>query len=105
MKIEEYLLIKLMEEASEIVKACSKILIFTGDHAPSGRGTTNMEELKIECNDFMAVHQLLCNVHIGVGNTPIDINLDAGMIAAKKARLMHYAGISQQLGTLDAPDN
>lgn len=48
MTYEEYLLVHLMEEASEVVKACSKALRFGLDHYNEKEACINRENLRQE---------------------------------------------------------
>lgn len=48
MTYEEYLLVHLMEEASEVIKACSKALRFGLDHFNEKEGCVNRENVRRE---------------------------------------------------------
>jgi len=82
----EYLLITLMEEASEVIKVASKMLRFGDDnfHPTSGEGT-NREKLQDELNDVFGVVALLQDENIIDEKT-----LQGSKIYAKKAKVLKY---------------
>ncbi len=50
----------LIEEASEVIKAATKILRHGYDsYNPDGTGSNNQQDLQRELNDFEAVHQMM----------------------------------------------
>jgi hypothetical protein len=62
---QEYLLVCLAEECSEVTKACSKILRFGMDsYHPKDHKTTNKNNLVYELNDLMSVVEMLVERNI-----------------------------------------
>jgi NTP pyrophosphatase (non-canonical NTP hydrolase) len=55
MNIEQYLLIKLMEEAAEVQQACAKALRFGLRSTNNGTKPSNLESLQSEFKDMNAV--------------------------------------------------
>lgn len=97
MTYEEYLLVHLMEEASEVVKACSKALRFGLDHYNEKEGMTNRLHIATELMN-VRVHANAC-VEYGMFPFPVD-SLDS--VAAENARdkgqrMLH---LSIKLGTV-----
>lgn len=56
---EEEWLTCLIEEASEVIKAASKIKRSGFGHIPPLRETTNRDELQVEIGDFLAIYSIL----------------------------------------------
>lgn len=59
MTLEEYLLVCLMEEASEIQKACSKALRFGLEHFWDKEGKTNRHAIEEEVADLSGIVERL----------------------------------------------
>jgi NTP pyrophosphatase (non-canonical NTP hydrolase) len=55
MKVEEYLMVRLMEELAEMSHAASKCIRFGPKHIWEGRGKSNVEKLRDELGDVFAV--------------------------------------------------
>jgi len=61
MTLEEYLLVCLAEEASEVAHATCKCLRFKPNEAWPGKNGTNLELLIREVNDLMAILEMLAD--------------------------------------------
>lgn len=97
--LTDYLLIKLAEEAAEIVERASKVLIFGLDEIEEGQARTNGARLSDEIDDLYFVLEELARLKprplrpIGYGTE------------AKKRRFAKYLELSRQLGRLEKETN
>jgi len=96
MKKGDWLLICLNKECSEIIKATDKALHFGLANGYPGDAVTNLNKIKIEINDMLAVCELLNDA----GIFP-DGFLDSNMIDKKKEKVLYYMEVAKQLGTLN----
>ena len=94
MKLQEYLLVKLMEECAEVNKCVSKMLIFGIDNQSPFKDQTNLEELHSEVNDILAILEMLA----GSG---ICLYRDDDKVSAKIYKVKHYMQESKRLGILE----
>ncbi|MGH8569411.1 MAG: hypothetical protein ACREXU_15740 [Gammaproteobacteria bacterium] len=92
----EHLLACLAEEAAEVAQAANKALRFGLAHEHPKIGMSNARHLAVEINDLLAVAALLedCGALL-----PISM---VGGIEAKRAKVMRYMEVAEQLGALDA---
>lgn len=95
MNRQEYYLIKIIQEASEVIKDATKVLEFGPDIIVPGTNVTNRDRLITELNDLAgAIHALKDS---GFNMTGLG---DPHAIAAKVDKINHYMKVSQQLGTV-----
>ena len=90
----EYLLTSIMEECGELSQSISKCVRFTPDHVCPKKHKPNIEDLRIEFSDVMALFELLKE------EEGIDIQASRTLIDAKKTRFKQMRQISRELGTL-----
>lgn len=93
--LEQYLLIQLMEECSEIQHACAKALRFGLADGYPGTDRTNKLDIERELADLVGTLQALDKEGV------IKIDVPEGEITAKVARIRKYAQISKGLGILE----
>lgn len=93
MKYDEYLLIKLAEECSELAQVASKMNVFgveSYDPADPSK-TTNEEHMNIEFNDILAVVDMLKESML------LNIDRDDSLIEKKKAKMDKMWQISKKI--------
>jgi hypothetical protein len=95
MNIEQYLLIKLMEECAEVQQACSKALRFGLDNSCPVSGMTNRLHIEDEVTDMACVVAAMEAMSI------LPIATTEKQVTAKSLRIMEYMDISRGLGTLE----
>lgn len=96
MNNQQFLLLKLGEEAKEIALVTDKTIQFGFDSNNNGElALTNKEHLFKELNDLLAIIEKL-NEECDLGFTP-----DPQAIAAKKLKVDFYRDISQKLGKIN----
>jgi hypothetical protein len=93
MNTQQYALICLGEEATEVAHAVSKVLRFTTNDSAVIGGPSNAETLLKEYNDLLALAEVVTDLGI-----PVVRNQD--MINAKKRKLLDYMNYSEQLGVM-----
>ncbi len=100
MNLQQLLFLKLSEECNEVGQECSKIIQFGMDEVYEPIGISNRDRLRGELQDVFAIVQIL-NEELDLGFVPSPEAVDV-----KRAKLMHYAQYSKELGTLklDAGD-
>lgn len=93
MKIHEHLILILIEEATEVAQAASKVLRFGPNDSHDGR--TNAERLKIEFNDLLAIIIMI--------NNHCDLNIvrDEELLLQKTSRLNSIMNYSKRQGFID----
>ena len=92
MNKQEYLLICLAEEASEVVQATSKVLRFTAEHKLNEQ--SNLDKLCEEYSQLLAVIDVL-------QENGLLINLNPLVYKKKLVAIDHYLNISIHLGAVD----
>lgn len=96
MNREEHLLIKIAEEAGEIVQRATKALSFgLNDHHPSQQ-QNNAKGLVYEFNDLVAVMHMLEEEE--VIENPRELQIEQQSL--KRAKVEKYLAYSKQLGKL-----
>ena len=91
----EHLLTCLIEECAEIQKSAAKALRFgLDDHAPDTPDVTNSDDIAAECNDLLAIIEMLQDANI----IPTIQNPQA--IQAKKDKVTKYMEYAKNRGTL-----
>jgi NTP pyrophosphatase (non-canonical NTP hydrolase) len=90
----EYLFTTLMEECGELSQSISKCVRFTTNHVCPKKGKPNIEDVRIEFSDVMALLEMLRD------EEGIDVQASRELIDAKKARFKQMRQISRELGTL-----
>lgn len=98
MNRKEYLLICLMEGATEVAHAASKTLRFTPYDSHTIGGPTNLENLVKEVNELKAVIFML-------EDEGIELPFDYAVTRKKIERMHDYMDYSQKLGVLDVSTN
>lgn len=91
----QFLLTKLMSEASELAHACSKLLEFGIDDAAHMEVDQQggLDKVLAEYNDVLSIAQMLTDVGVSIQAYP-------RLILAKKKKVEHYMAKSRQLGML-----
>jgi len=97
MNAQEHLLTKLAEECSEVAQNATKALCFGLDDKYGDR-PTNRERIVEELNDLFAVVDML----VDTGILPSDW-LHLPSVLKKKAKVCHFMGYAQNVGTLQLP--
>jgi hypothetical protein len=92
----QYLLVKVAEESAEIGQMALKCTHFGVHEKQDPNGATNIERLRKEVVDFVAVLEMLED-HIG-GDS---FKSSQEEIDAKKAKVTHYMKYSQSQGLVD----
>lgn len=92
MNLEQHLLLKLSEEASEISQIASKAIQFGLINVEPSTGKFNIDRIKEEINDLLGVIELLNNT-ISFGFSP-----DEKAIEAKGLKVIRYLEDSIRLG-------
>lgn len=99
MKLEEYVLIKLMEECAEVQHICSKILRFGRDnyHPSDDNKTSNADLLNSDLYDLINAVQRVIHIVPGV-RMPYGVVITAlpGILTDLK-----YEDVSRELGIID----
>jgi NDP-sugar pyrophosphorylase family protein len=100
MNLNQYFLIKIAEEASEVAQIALKAAHFGLSEIQPGRAETNAERVYAELNDLLAmVHRL---GEVSGGEFWFDIGSpDHVAIATKLAKVEHYLAYSQSLGLVE----
>ncbi len=99
MNLEQHLLLKLIEECTEVAKEAAKCMQFGMDEVYEPVGISNRERLIGELNDVMAILQMLNNIsaasdkHNNLGYEP-----DVKAINAKIEKVLHYLQYSVDIG-------
>lgn len=93
MKLQQYLLLCLMEELSELQQEISKCLRFTPEHTHPAKGETNLEGACREWSDVIALLELL-------DETGLHIDHNDDQIEAKKERFATFLTRSIELGVI-----
>ncbi len=103
MNLEQYLLVCLIEELSEVQKELSKCLRFTTDHKPEEYKSTNLERARLEVADVYAIASMLkehCNIDIGLNypeRMPFSLLVHMAQKVSKTNELINH---SVRLGVL-----
>ncbi|TET23414.1 MAG: hypothetical protein E3J78_02280 [Candidatus Cloacimonadota bacterium] len=90
---QEHLLVCLSEECNEVIHAVSKTLRFGPDEIWPKMEQTNIERVRIELNDLMAVVTMLEGEGFNLTRT-------AGEMVAKQKKVEKYIEYAKTLGTL-----
>jgi len=94
MNLNQYLLTKLAEEASEVAKISLKTQQFGFNEVCPGQRFTNAERLHQELDDLQAAIEMLNDVGLGYIPNPVAIE-------TKKDKVFHYLKYSVGLGMVD----
>lgn len=94
MNLQQLLFLKLSEECNEVGQECSKIMQFGMDEIYAPIGISNRDRLRGELQDLFAIVQLL-NEEFDLGFVP-----SPEAVEVKRAKVMHYAQYSKDIGTL-----
>lgn len=90
MKIEQFLLIKLMEECAELSQRASKTIQFGWDEKEPNQDKTNIERLQNELDDLLVMASL-------VG---LDINLKEDKVVKKHDKILKYLEYSMKINEI-----
>lgn len=93
MNRQEHLLVILMEECAEVQHAAAKTLRFGKDDTYADRAS-NVEQLRLEVTDLMAVVEMLSAEGINMSTPYLEKQ-------CKQTKVNHYLEYSKQQGTLD----
>lgn len=97
MTLNQYFLVKLAEEASEVAQVALKCAHFGLSEIQSGQDLTNAERCYGELNDLLAmVHQLG-----SVSGGEFYFSQDGFAMAAKLSKVAHYLAYSQSIGLVE----
>lgn len=99
MNLQQLLFLKLAEECNEVGQECSKIMQFGMDEVYTPIGISNRDRLRGELQDLFAIVQIL-NEEFDLGFVP-----SPEAVQVKRAKFMHYAQYSQEIGTLRVEDS
>lgn len=99
MNRKEYLLTKLIEEASEVIQAATKIQIFGEDSFGPGEPLSNKDHLEYEIDDLAAIIELLADEGLIATDYASQSN-SVLRIKAKREKVERYYEISKKLGTV-----
>lgn len=91
----EHLLTCLMEECAEVQQAASKALRFGLDDGAPDSITTNADDITGECNDLIAIIEMLEEENIIIKKD------HAKAIEQKKMKVRKYMEYARSRGTLD----
>lgn len=94
MNKEQYLLVKLMEEAAEVQQAASKALRFGLENTDPVTGITNVDYLVSEIGDLYVAMNAL-ESHAG-----ISLYITNSILDAKLKKLEKFMRISAELGVI-----
>lgn len=100
MTLNQYLLVKVAEEASEVAQIALKAAHFGLSEVQPSRSETNAERIYVELNDLLAmVHRL---GEVSNGEFWFDIGQpDHLAIARKLGKVQQYLAYSQSLGLVE----
>jgi hypothetical protein len=97
MNQDEYLYNKLSEECAEVSQRVSKILCFGADEIQPKQDQTNMERLRFEVDDVLAMIRMLENARLLIRRSQEQLDEHFRYKAAKVEKYMQY---SIQLGRM-----
>lgn len=97
MNTEQYLLMKLAEECTEVAQIAMKCMAFGLQETQTGGDKTNAERLYGELNDILA-HIRMLNDYTD-GNFCFTPSEEAQN--AKEAKVWHYYDYARSIGTVD----
>jgi NTP pyrophosphatase (non-canonical NTP hydrolase) len=98
MNRQEHLLACLAEEAGEIVQAVGKALRFGLQDGYPGTSRTNEQDIKDECNQLLAVFEMLkCDVFKMADD---EISRTAKTIDKKQKKVLEYMEYAEKTGAL-----
>ena len=95
--VEDYLLAKAAEEASELAIEFNKCIVFGPDSVYEGK--TQLEKVKIEFNDLLTIVGMLNTIFVQKYGSVIGV--DHEMSADKIAKTQYYMNVSRELGRLE----
>ena len=90
MKLDQFFLLKLMEECAEVSQRASKTIQFGWDEIQPGQDKTNRERLQGEVYDLLCLAALL----------KLDISWDEEIFNKKKDKLLKYLKYSKDIGAM-----
>lgn len=96
---KQFLLLKIMEECSEISQRASKALQFGMNEIQSGQDLTNQERLQSEIDDLLCIVELF-NQHSEAGEGFIT-KITSEQLDAKRKKLNKFLVYSKDLGVLN----
>ncbi|KVC49924.1 hypothetical protein WS58_06270 [Burkholderia pseudomultivorans] len=97
MTITQYLLVKIAEEAAEVVQIALKTAHFGLSETQPGRAETNAQRIYAELNDLNAMVLRLNDVAFG----EFHYEPDHMAMARKMAKVEHYLAYSRSLGLVE----
>ena len=91
---QQLLLTQLAEECMEVAQRASKAIRFGIDEIQPGQELTNVERLRLEFSDLMAI----CDMLFYEG---INLSVEQSLIDAKQAKVEKFLEYSRSLGVLE----
>lgn len=95
MNLQQYLLNKLSEEASEVIQITQKTQQYGFHERCPGQTRTNAERMHLEIDDFMAQISMLNDVGLNYEPNPVNVK-------AKKEKVIRGLRLAVQLGNVDS---
>lgn len=97
MKVTTYLLICLIEECAELIQRVCKSLRFGLYETQPEQQLNNLERMRYEFNDIIAITELLHANNVELDQSDIAID-------EKKAKVCKYLAYSESLGMVESED-
>jgi NTP pyrophosphatase (non-canonical NTP hydrolase) len=94
--LQQHLLVKLSEEASEVAQAVSKALLFGLEHSGPNM-PTNIENINAELADLWGTMEV-CR------ENGIALSIQESAVTAKKSKIFKYFRYSREIGMLSEKD-
>ena len=95
--VEDYLLAKAAEEASELAIEFNKCIVFGPDTVYEGK--TQLEKVKIEFNDLLTIVGMLNELFVHKYGSVIAA--EEQLTADKLVKTQYYMNVSRELGRLE----
>jgi hypothetical protein len=99
MTIQELLYVQAMEECAEVAARISKALRFGLDECEPGQASDNLQRIRGEVADLIAVLDMAGIVKV-VGDTTL-LHVDPAALRAKRAKVHKYIAYSQSCQLVD----
>ena len=99
MKHNQFLLMKLMEECSEVSQRCSKLIQFGYDEVEDGYEINSHQRLQDEIYDLVSMIMML-NLNSHDESCKFDLIPSSEQFAKKQDKINRYYKYSQELGEL-----
>lgn len=100
MTYEKFLLLKIMEESSELAQRASKAIQFGLNETEKNQPFTNLERLQQELNDLLCVVSILNTELISNGSPLLSLDIKPHQVKEKAEKIERYLSYSESLGEL-----